>query len=292
MLPRDPYQLLDFGQGRKLERFGRWVLDRPAPAAEGLERRDPARWAGADARYDRQAGRGRWSPAIEESWPLRFAELALELKLTEFGQVGVFPEQADNWTWLAEQVRAHGRPVRVLNLFAYTGAATLSAAAAGAEVTHVDAAPGVVAWARRNALLSDLSEAPIRWIVDDALKFVGRELKRGRRYDGLVLDPPAYGHGPHGEVWKLETDFGKLLSSCLELAGGRPAFMLLTCHSGEWAHPSDFMREVLAKKPELRDEGTISGLDMALASVAGGWLHAGAAIRFSAHRGRQRQPRD
>ncbi len=286
MLPRDQYRLLDFGGGRKLERFGRWVFDRPAPAAEGVERRDAARWAQADARYDRQAETSRWSgaTAIDESWPLRFGELALELRLTEFGQLGIYPEQADNWDWIGQQVRAHGRPVRVLNLFAYTGVATLAAAAAGAEVTHVDAAANVVAWARRNAILSDLSEAPIRWIAEDATKFVGRELKRGRRYDGLILDPPAYGHGPRGEVWKLETDLDALLAGCFELAGGLPAFMLLTCHSGQWAHPAPFMRSVLAKKPALRDEGTISGHDMALQSAAGGWLHAGAAIRFSSRR--------
>ena len=138
------------------------------------------------ARYDRDGETGHWTLAtpVEDSWPLRFGELALELKLTEFGHLGMFPEQADNWDWIAEQLQMHDRPLRVLNLFAYTGAATLAAAAAGAEVTHVDAAANVVAWARRNAELSDLIAAPIRWIADDALKFARRELKRGRRYEG------------------------------------------------------------------------------------------------------------
>ena len=234
----DQYQLLDFGAGRKLERFGPYVLDRPAPAAHDAVPRDGALWSQADARYERGKGeRGRWSftRAIDHSWHVHHGPLALEVKLTEFGHLGIFPEQAENWTWIARQVRAAGRPMKVLNLFAYTGGGTLAAAAAGAEVTHVDAAAGVVTWARRNAHASRLNDAPIRWITEDALKFARRELKRGQRYDAVILDPPGYGHGPRGETWKLDERLGELLAACLELTADRRRFILLSCHSGDWA---------------------------------------------------------
>ena len=163
----------------------------------------------------------------------RTGRCVLELKRTNFGHLGLFPEQAANWPWIAEQV-ASAPAMRVLNLFAYTGGSTLAAAAAGAEVVHVDAAKNIVAWARRNAALSGLADAPIHWIAEDALKFVKRELRRENRYDAVILDPPSYGHGAHGEVWRLSQHLPRLLELCGQLTAGRRRFMLLTCHTPDF----------------------------------------------------------
>ncbi|HZZ70928.1 MAG TPA: class I SAM-dependent methyltransferase [Pirellulales bacterium] len=233
MKPPAPYELLDFGAGRKLERFGAFVLDRPAPAAEGIDVAEPALWQQATARYERRGEVGHWLPraALPETWPLQFEPFTLELKPTEFGHLGIFPEQAENWAWIAAQVRASPQPCKVLNLFAYTGGSTLAAAAAGAEVVHVDAAKNVVAWARQNAERSGLEAAPIRWICEDAAKFVRRERKRGHRYDAVILDPPSFGRGPAGQFWKLAEDLPRLLADCCALTGGTPRFMLVTAHT-------------------------------------------------------------
>jgi 23S rRNA (cytosine1962-C5)-methyltransferase len=280
----DQYELLDFGAGRKLERFGPWVVDRPSPAAQDHAPKRPEMWSKAAARYERSEGqRGSWTHAAEivPEWQVSCGPFALELKLTEYGQVGLFPEQANNWNWIAEQVRAAAAPIKVLNLFAYTGGSTLAAAVAGAEVTHVDAAAGVVTWARRNARVSNLSEVPIRWITEDARKFVRRELKRGNFYDAVILDPPSYGHGPGGEAWKLEEHLGELLTMCDELTAGRRQFFLLTCHSGDLAFSPALLKHTIAYLPELREAGRLSGADMRLRSASGDLLHCGAAIRFS-----------
>lgn len=234
MFTSHDYELLDFGDGRKLERFGGILVDRPAPAAEGTRRRHPELWSAAQARYERTAneqGRWSWSGKIPSDWRSRCGELSFALKASDAGQVGVFPEQAENWDWIARQVRRSTAPMNVLNLFAYTGGSTLAAAAAGASVTHVDAAKTSVAGARTNAELSNLSAAPIRWIVEDAVKFVERELKRGRSYDAVILDPPTYGHGPSGEPWKIHEQLPKLLALCGELLAERRQFVLLTCHT-------------------------------------------------------------
>lgn len=278
MFASDQYELLDFGAGRKLERFGPYVLDRPSRAAERAVRQSPQLWAGASARYDRDGESGRWSCARPiDPWPVNFGSLALELRLTDSGQLGVFPEQAANWRWIADQVRQAGR-IKVLNLFAYTGASTLAAAAAGAEVVHVDAAAGVVAWGRRNAHASNLSHLPIRWIIEDVVKFVRREWMRGNCYDAVILDPPAYGHGPRRQSWKLENQLDELLAMCLELCRGQERFGLLTCHSGRLGLASELQSAV---KPRFRAEGTLSSVDMCLRSLAGQRLHCGAAVRWS-----------
>ena len=285
MSRHESYQLLDFGGGRKLERFGTYVVDRPSPAADGAKRRDLQSWSPAAARYDRlDGGQGRWTIEREPElpWTVALAQGTFELRLTDWGQVGLFPEQSDNWRWITQQVRAVGHPCTMLNLFAYTGASTLAAASSGAAVTHVDAAGGVVNWARRNAELSELDAAPIRWIAEDALKFVRRELHRGRRYDAVILDPPRYGHGPHGEVWQLEQQLPELLDLCLQLMGRDPRFLLLTCHSGELAHAEGLLRATMAAVPALRSSGSMQAAEMMVASAAGGSLHAGAQVRWSA----------
>ncbi len=234
MTDLDAYELLDYGQGRKLERFGDVSVDRPSPAAEGAVPTRPQAWKAATVRFERTTGEsGRWSPrgAVPASWSFCDEDLHFLLKPTPFGHVGLFPEQRTNWRWIRQQVARRPAGLRVLNLFAYTGGSTLAAAAAGAAVTHVDAARNVVQWARQNAAASDLQTAPIRWITEDASRFVTRELRRGQKYDALILDPPSYGHGPKGETWKLSSDLLPLLKNCRSLLGERPAFVLLTCHS-------------------------------------------------------------
>ena len=234
MFTPDQYQLLDFGHGRRLERFGPLRLDRPCPAVEELSKTDPSLWERVDARFVRiEKDQGQWESEGElpPRWTISHGQVSFELKRTEFGHLGLFPEQAANWDWIVRQLGECSEPIRVLNLFAYTGGSTLAAAGAGAEVVHVDAARNVVAWARRNAELSGMREAPIRWIAEDALKFVRRELARGNKYDAVILDPPSYGHGPRGEVWRLAKDLPRLLEMCAELTAGRRRFALVTCHT-------------------------------------------------------------
>lgn len=234
MFPSNQYQLLDFGEGRKLERFGAYLLDRPAVGTDHLPReRDDGQWRNA-AKYARNnGGTGNWKYRypLPSTWEVEHGKLVFEIKPTEFGHVGLFAEQAENWDWLAAKIAAMPAPPKLLNLFAYTGGSTLTAAAAGAQVVHVDAAANTVAWARQNAGLSGLTESPIRWIVEDAELFVRREVKRGNRYDGVILDPPSYGHGPKGEVWKIDDHLPPLLSLLAELTDGNPQLLLVTCHS-------------------------------------------------------------
>ena len=230
MEDRGGYELLDAGDGRRLERFGDRIVDRPAAAAID-PRQDPGVWEQADLRFHRNTGwEGR---AGTQSWSVELEGLTFELRPTETGQVGLFPEQAPNWRWLRRTVGAIAAsgPPTVLNLFAFTGAATLAAAAAGAEVAHVDGSRPSVAWARRNADLSGLADRPIRWLVDDAAVFVEREARRGRGYRGLILDPPSYGHGPAGRTWRLEKDLDDLLGNCVRVSDPAPEFVLLTAHT-------------------------------------------------------------
>lgn len=234
MFPVDQYQLLDFGEGRKLERFGPYVLDRPAAGTDAVERAlDESHWKQA-ARYTRTEGdRGKWSYRfpLPSTWEIMHGRMVFEIKPTEFGHVGVFPEQATNWDWIRTQIERMEPALKVLNLFAYTGGSTMAAAFPGAGVVHIDAAQTTLSWARQNAALSGVADAPIRWIVEDAEKFVHRELKRGNRYDGIILDPPTYGHGPKGEVWKIAEDLDPLLTMLAELTEGMPKLFLLSCHS-------------------------------------------------------------
>ena len=240
MFTSDAYQLIDFGDARRLERFGHVVLDRPCPAVEKIRKAHPEAWDLADARFERTgASEGRWTHRGElpDRWTVTHGPVTFELRPTEVGHLGIFPEQAANWDWIAKQLThptgpdRSAEPMKILNLFAYTGGSTLAAAAAGAEVVHVDAARTTVDRARRNAELSGMSDAPIRWIADDAMKFVGRELKRGNRYDAVILDPPSYGHGSRGEVWRLSDHLEPLLEICGRLTAHRRRFILLTCHT-------------------------------------------------------------
>ena len=200
------YELLDCSDGEKLERWGKYLLVRPDPQALWKTPRRHPGWEHPDARYSRShQGGGAWSiNSLPQQWTVNYQDLKFHVKPMNFKHTGLFPEQAANWDFLLETLPRAGRQLQVLNLFAYTGGATVAAARAGASVCHVDAARGMVAWAKENAALSGLKDAPIRWIVDDCEKFLQREIRRGRRYDAILLDPPSYGRGPGGEVWKLE----------------------------------------------------------------------------------------
>ena len=224
---------MDCSGGEKLERWGDVTLIRPDPQVIWNTPKD-ARWRRADARYQRSAsGGGSWQEAglRKQSWQIGYQELRFHIRPTGFKHTGLFPEQAVNWDLMGELIRGAGRPVSVLNLFAYTGGATLACAAAGAKVCHVDAAKGMVQWARDNAALSGLDGRPIRWIVDDCRKFVEREIRRGVRYDGIVMDPPSYGRGPGGEVWKLEDSIYDLVQTCAGALSDRPLFFLLNSYT-------------------------------------------------------------
>ncbi len=223
------YALLDAGGGMKRERWGAVTLLRPDPQAIW-----PMADADADAVYHRSAsGGGHWEfhKELPESWNIAYRDLKFLVRPTGFKHTGLFPEQAVNWDFMRARIRAQNAPVRVLNLFAYTGGATCACAKEGASVVHVDAAKGMVAWAKDNAALSGLSDAPIRYIVDDCAKFVKRELRRGSRYDGILLDPPSYGRGPTGEMWKIEDDLYPLVRDCADLLSDTPCFFLINSYT-------------------------------------------------------------
>ena len=236
------YEVLDTSRGEKLERWGEYTLVRPDPQVIWNTERKARGWKKPDAHYHRSSrGGGEWEFfSLPEQWEisyrLRGSEapedmLTFRLKPFSFTHTGLFPEQAANWDWFSGKIRDTGRPVKVLNLFAYTGGATLACAAAGASVTHVDASKGMVGWAKENAKASGLSEAPIRWIVDDCLKFVEREARRGNRYDAVIMDPPSYGRGPKGEIWKIEDAIHPLVKACAGLLSEDPLFFLINSYT-------------------------------------------------------------
>ena len=226
------YALLDCSDGEKLERWGRYILRRPDPQAIWNTGTDGA-WRKADAVYQRSSsGGGRWTLSnVPPQWQVSYGDLTFRIKLMNFKHTGLFPEQAANWDFIRSRIAGAGRPIRVLNLFAYTGAATLAAAAAGAEVCHVDAAKGMVSWAKENAQVSGLGEKPVRWIVDDCRKFVEKEIRRGKKYDALIMDPPSYGRGPTGEVWKLEDSLYDFLELCSGVLTPEPLFVLISSYT-------------------------------------------------------------
>ena len=246
------YELLDCGGGEKLERWGDQILVRPDPQAIWESDRKNRGWRTANARYSRSStGGGHWDKnKLPESWPIAYKNLRFQVKPMNFKHTGLFPEQAANWDFAMDQIRRAGRPIRVLNLFAYTGGATVACAAAGASVCHVDAAKGMVAWAKENAKASGLSEAPIRWIVDDCAKFVEREIRRGKTYDAIIMDPPSYGRGPGGEVWKLEEQLFSLVELCRSILSPDAKFFLLNSYTtGLSPSVMEYLLGVLLQKP-------------------------------------------
>jgi len=223
------YEVIDTGDGEKLERWGKVILRRPDPQVIWPAENE-ALWKKADAHYHRSnQGGGQWEmlSRIPDQWTIGYKELTFCVRPTGFKHTGLFPEQAANWDWMSGLIREAHRPIRVLNLFAYTGGATMACLAAGAEVCHVDAAKGMVQWAKENQQLSGLTDKPARFIVDDALKFVLREQRRGKQYEGILMDPPSYGRGPGGEVWKLENEVFGLVEECAKLLSDNPLFFLI-----------------------------------------------------------------
>ena len=227
------YEVLDTSSGEKLERWGSYILVRPDPQVIWNTRREHPGWKNYDARYARSAsGGGHWTEhRLPEHWQIRYDTLTFNVKPMNFKHTGIFPEQAANWDFIRTKILEAGRPVSVLNLFAYTGAATLAAASAGASVCHVDAAKGMVSWAKENARSSGLESAPIRWIVDDCGKFVEREIRRGRRYDAVIMDPPSYGRGPNGEIWKLEQNLYPFLELVRQVLSDDPLFFIINSYT-------------------------------------------------------------
>lgn len=235
--PWEDYALIDSGHGRRLERWGKFTLDRPDPQVLWKPVLSEKEWSRADARFDRKAdGSGTWHTRkpLPEKWTISFEDLSFHVKPTSFKHTGLFPEQTVNWTWLKKLIGQASGEVSVLNLFGYTGGATLAAAAAGANVTHVDASKGSIKWARDNQELSGLGEKPIRWIMDDAMKFVEREVRRGRKYQGIIMDPPPYGRGPEGELWKIEKDLTVLLDHCCQLLDN-PLLALINTYATDYS---------------------------------------------------------
>jgi len=227
------YELLDCGGGEKLERWGGQILVRPDPQAIWSTPRRASGWRRPDGRYLRShTGGGHWEKAkLPDQWQIQYRELTFLIKPMNFKHTGLFPEQAVNWDFAMELIRRAGRHIHVLNLFAYTGAASVACAAAGASVCHVDAAKGMVSWAKENAKASGLQDAPIRWIVDDCAKFVEREIRRGKKYDAIIMDPPSYGRGPSGEVWKLEDNLFSFVALCSGVLSDRPLFVLINSYT-------------------------------------------------------------
>ena len=227
------FELIDCSRGEKLERWGDQILVRPDPQAIWDTPRTNPLWNNPSARYSRsRTGGGHWDKnSVPDAWKLRYKELTFQVRPMNFKHTGLFPEQASNWDYIMEKVRGAGRPVSVLNLFAYSGGSTLAAAKAGASVCHVDAAKGMVQWGKENAEASGVIDRPIRWIVDDCVKFVEREIRRGRTYDAIIMDPPSYGRGPGGEVWKLEDNIWGFVSLCSRVLSAKPLFVIINSYT-------------------------------------------------------------
>jgi len=228
------YELIDTGGGEKLERWGDIILRRPDPQIIWPLEQETNEWRHVHGHYHRSSsggGQWDWKKQIPERWTVHYGDLAFHIKPTSFKHTGLFPEQAVNWSWMMDKIKNAGRPIKVLNLFAYTGGATVACASAGAEVCHVDAAKGMVQWAKENIQLSGLGERPVRFITDDVFKFVQREERRGNKYDAIIMDPPSYGRGPNGEMWKLENNLYPFLQSCTRIMSDNPLFVLVNSYT-------------------------------------------------------------
>lgn len=260
------YEVIDTSGGEKLERWGDYLLIRPDPQVIWNTKKQHKGWKKCNGHYHRSSkGGGEWEFFdLPEQWEITYAplELTFRLKPFNFKHTGLFPEQAANWDWFSRLIREADRPIRVLNLFAYTGGATLAAARAGASVTHVDASKGMVGWAKENAKVSGLEDAPIRWIVDDCQKFVEREIRRGKTYDAIIMDPPSYGRGPKGEIWKVEDALHPLVQLCMQIMSDKPLFFLINSYTTGFA-PS-VLSYLLGTEMVTRFGGTVSADELGL----------------------------
>ena len=228
------YELIDSGEGHRLERWKKYLLDRPDPQIIWKKTLPASEWNKADASFRRiSEDRGTWDvkTKIPARWELEYKGIKFLAKLTPFKHTGVFPEQCPQWDYIYDSIKPANRPINLLNLFAYTGIASLFAAKAGAKVTHVDSSKPAITWANENRIINGMEDFPIRWIIDDAIKFTAREIKRGVKYDAIIMDPPAYGHGPMGEVWDFNKDFPKLLTNCRQILSDNPLFVLVNAYA-------------------------------------------------------------
>lgn len=227
------YEVIDSSNGEKLERWGDYILIRPDPQVIWDTEKKDKRWRKMNGHYHRSnKGGGEWEFFdLPKQWQIHYKQLTFNLQPFSFKHTGLFPEQATNWDWFSNKIKKANRPIKVLNLFAYTGGATIAAAAAGASVTHVDASKGMVTWAKENAKSSGLEDAPIRWLVDDCVKFVEREIRRGNKYDGIIMDPPSYGRGPKGEIWKIEEKIHPFVQLCTQILSDDPLFFLINSYT-------------------------------------------------------------
>ena len=274
------YEVLDTGDGEKPERWREFILRRPDPQAIWPKQR-PEIWTRAAAHYHRsQKGGGEWEfmKRLPDRWSVRYGALEFYVRPTGFKHTGLFPEQAVNWDWMAGLIRRANRPIRVLNLFGYTGGATLACASAGAKVTHVDAAKGMVQWAGENRKLAGIDETSVRWIVDDAMKFVEREARRGNTYEGILMDPPSYGRGPGGEVWKLENELYPLVSACEKVLAKNALFMLINSYT-TGLQPA-VLNNMLTMTVARTRPGKVVADEIVLPVTAGGVLPCGASGRW------------
>lgn len=277
------YEVIDTSNGEKLERWGKYLLVRPDPQVVWNTPHTNPGWKKKNGHYHRSSkGGGQWEFFdLPQQWSIHYGQLTFQLKPFSFKHTGLFPEQAVNWDWFSSLIRDARRPVRVLNLFAYTGGATLAAAAAGASVTHVDASKGMVAWAKENAASSGLAEAPIRWIVDDCHKFAEREIRRGNHYDAIIMDPPSYGRGPKGEIWKIEDAIHPLVRLCSQLLSDDPLFFLINSYTTGFA--SSVLSYLLGLEIVSKYGGTVSSDEIGLPVTESGLiLPCGSSGRWTA----------
>jgi 23S rRNA (cytosine1962-C5)-methyltransferase len=255
--PAKDYELLDSGEGEKMERFGNIVLARPDPQALWRKGLTPAEWEKSDGHFTREERRGEWElkSNVPQRWQIEFGNLKFWIKPTAFKHTGIFPEQQPNWDWTREIIsqtkkNEPTRELEILNLFGYTGGASLACAQAGAKVVHVDGSKAAITWAKENAEISGLADKPIRWILDDAQVFVEREIKRGRKYDGIIMDPPAFGHGPKKELWKIEEHFLDLIEKCQLLLSDKPLFFLINGYAAGYSSTA-YKNNLLALQAKL-----------------------------------------
>ena len=279
------YEVIDCSEGEKLERWGNYILVRPDPQVIWSTPKKEAGWKKMNGHYHRSAkGGGEWEFFhLPEQWTISYKELTFQLKPFSFKHTGLFPEQATNWDWFSKKIKEAKRPIKVLNLFAYTGGATLAAAKAGASVTHVDASKGMVAWAKENARSSGLESASIRWIVDDCVKFVEREIRRGNHYDAIIMDPPSYGRGPKGEIWKIEESIYPFVKLSAQLLSDTPLFFLINSYTTGLA-PS-VLSYMLSTEIAAKFKGTVESDEVGLPVKSSGLvLPCGASGRWSLDR--------
>ncbi len=283
--PSEGYELIDSGEGEKLERFGKVLLSRPDPQALWARRLPKAEWEKADAYFTRDSEKAEWSfrNKLPADWPIEFGGLKFIIKPTAFKHTGLFPEQLPNWDWMRSLIQGK-KDAEVLNLFGYTGGASLACAQVGAKVVHIDSSKAAVTWARQNAELSGLSDKPIRWIIEDARLFVEREIRRGRQYDAIMMDPPAFGHGADNELWKIENDFLPLIEDCKKLLKPEPLFFLINGYSAGYsslAYENNLfpLKEKFGGEIEIGELAIEEGLS-GKASVAGKVDGAGEEVRL------------